>query len=60
MGGEAKEEPIREIGGEGGGGVARLGILFNFSEVSENDFLAIKLFFHIFSDVAIGSLIHHH
>ena len=38
------------------GGRAR-GFLFNFSKVMENAIIMIKLliFFHIFSDVAIGS-----
>ena len=40
-----------------GGGAHACGFLFNFSKVTENAIIAIKLliFFHIFSDVAIGS-----
>ena len=39
------------------GGASCLGIYFNFSKVTENAFGTIKIsfFFHIFSDVAIGS-----
>ena len=41
--------------GAGGGGHA-CGFLFNFSKVTENAIITRKLFifFHIFSDVAIG------
>ena len=41
----------------GGGGWRACGFLFNFSKVTENAIMTIKLliFFHIFSDVAIGS-----
>ena len=41
--------------GWGGGHACRF--LFNFSKVTENAIIMIKLlfFFHIFSDVAIGS-----
>ena len=44
------------MGGGRGGGHA-CGFLFNFSKVTENAIITIKLliFFHIFSDVAIGS-----
>ena len=40
----------------GGGGGHACGFLFNFSKVTENAIITIKLliFFHIFSDVAIG------
>ena len=43
------------LGGGGAGGLA-CGFLFNFSKVAENAIITIKLliFFHIFSDVAIG------
>ena len=42
-------------GGRRGGGYA-CGFLFNFSKVTENAIITIKLliFFYIFSDVAIG------
>ena len=55
-GGGAKEECVKEIFWEGVGGHA-CGFLFNFPKVTENAILTIKLliFFHIFSDVAIGS-----
>ena len=45
------------LGGWGGGGGNALEFLFNYSFVMENAFITIKLliFFHIFSDVAIGS-----
>ena len=44
------------FGGRGGGKHA-CGFLFNFSKVTENAIIRIKLliFFLIFSDVAIGS-----
>ena len=44
-----------------GGGWHACGFLFNFSKVTENASITIKLliFFHIFSDVAIGVKIHH-
>ena len=44
------------LGGVGRGGHA-YGFLLNFSKVKENAIITIKLFifFHIFSDVAIGS-----
>ena len=53
VGVDAKEECVKEIFWGWGGGHA-CGFLFNFPKVTEN---AIKLFFyfHIFSDVAIGS-----
>ena len=40
----------------GGAGGHACGFLFNFSEVTDNAIITIKLliFFHIFSDVAIG------
>ena len=43
------------LGGRAGGGHA-CGFLFNFSEVTVNAIITIKLliFFHIFSDVAMG------
>ena len=53
----AKEECVKEIlGGAGGGEGHACGFLFNFSKVTENAIVTIKLliFFHIFSDVAIG------
>ena len=41
----------------GGGGGHACGFLFSFSKVTENAIITTKLliFFHIFSDVAIGS-----
>ena len=47
---------MKEIFWGGLGGHA-CGFLFNFSKVTENAITMIKLliFFHIFSDVAIGS-----
>ena len=52
----AKEECVKEIFLGGGGGHV-CGFLFNFSKVTENAIITIKLliFFHILSDVAIGS-----
>ena len=43
-------------GGGGLGGWHACGFLFNFSKVTENAIITIKLliFFHIFTDVAIG------
>ena len=40
----------------GGGGGHACGFLFNFSKVTENGIITLKLliFFHIFSDVTIG------
>ena len=55
--GGAKEECVKEIflGGGAGGGHA-CGFLFNFSKVTENVNNDKTIdFFHIFSDVAIGS-----
>ena len=51
----AKEECVKEIFFWGGGHAC--GFLFNFSKVMENAIIMIKLliFFHIFSDIAIGS-----
>ena len=57
-GGGSKEECVREIFlGPGEGWGHACGFLFNFSKVTENAFITIKLliFSHIFSDVAIGS-----
>ena len=55
----AKEECVKEFfwGGGGEGGGHACGFLFNLSKVTENAIITIKLliFFHIFSDVAIGS-----
>ena len=44
------------FGGRAGGGGHACGFLFNFSEVMVNAIITIKLliFFHIFSDVAMG------
>ena len=55
----AKEECVKEI--FWGGGHA-CGFLFNFSKVMENAIIMIKLliFFHMFSDVAIGPENSHH
>ena len=41
----------------GGGGACLWNFLFSFSKMTEKAFITIKLliFFHIFSDVAIGS-----
>ena len=53
----AKEECVKEIfGGGGRGGGHACGFLFNLSEVTVNAIITIKLliFFHIFSDVAMG------
>ena len=52
-GGGAKGERVDEMGG---GGHA-WEFLFNSSKATENTFITIKLliFFHTFSDVAIGS-----
>ena len=43
--------------GPGGGGWHACGFLFNFSKVTENanKDKTIDFFFHVFSDVAIGS-----
>ena len=56
-GGGAKEERVDEFFCGGGGEGHPSEFLFNFSKVTENAFITIKLliFFHIFSDVAIGS-----
>ena len=45
----------------GGWGGHACGFLFSFSKVTENAYNNKTIdFFHIFSDVAIGSEIHHH
>ena len=60
-GGGAKEECVKEIlfggGSRGWQGGHACGFLFDFSKVTENAIITVKLliFFHIFSDVAIGS-----
>ena len=48
---------MREFLGGGEGGGHACGFLFSFSKVTENAIITIKLFifFHIFSDVVIGS-----
>ena len=53
LGGGGKEECEKEFFGGTGGHAC--GFLFNFSKVTENAIITIKLliFFHIFSDVAI-------
>ena len=54
--GGAKEECEKENFGGGGGGGHACGFLFNFSKVTENANNDKTVdFFHIFSDVAIGS-----
>ena len=47
---------MREGNLGGGGGGHACGFLFNFSKVTENAIITIKLliFFHIFTDVAVG------
>ena len=57
MGGGAKEECVKEnFGGGAGRGGHACGFLFNFSKVTENANNDKTIdFFHIFSDVAIGS-----
>ena len=57
-GGGSKEECVKEIFWGGWRGGYACGFPFNFSKVTENAIITIKLLiflFHTFSDVTIGS-----